>query len=134
MLHFRLTISHELRQALNRKLAVAQQHGALRLVKLILALLAVAQSQDRAQAAAILPLSVAQVERYVYQLMVSGLPGVAFQKSAGRPPKLTATQKDELKRLLVNGPPAGGFSGGGWRAPLIQVLMQQRFGVVSNVF
>ena len=134
MLHFRLTISHELRQALNRKLAVAQQHGDLRLVKFILALLAVAQSQDRAQTAAVLQLSVAQVERYVYQFMVYGLPGVAFQKSAGRPPKLTATQKGELKRLLVDGPQAGGFSGGCWRAPMIQVLIQQRFGVVYNVF
>ena len=66
--------------------------------------------------------------------MVYGLPGVAFQKSSGRPPKLTATQKDELQRLLVDGPQACGFSGGCWRAPLIQVLIQQRFGVVYNVF
>ena len=134
MLHFRLTLSHELRQALNRKLAVAQQHGELRLVKFILALFAVARSQDLPEAAAVLQLSVAQVARYVYQFMVYGLPGVAFQKSSGRPPKLTATQKDELQRLLVDGPQAGGFSGGCWRAPMLQVLIPQRFGVVSNVF
>ena len=59
---------------------------------------------------------------------------MAFQKSSGRPPKLTATQKDELKQLLIAGPQAGGFSGGCWRAPMIQVLLQQRFGVVYNVF
>src|SRR5438128_116004 len=56
MLHFRLTITPELRQALQRKLDLAQRHGDVRLVKWMLALLAVAQSQDRATAAAVLQL------------------------------------------------------------------------------
>ena len=134
MLHFRLTISPELRQALQRKLAFAQRHGDVRLVKWILALFAVARAQDRAEAAAVLQLSEAQVERYVYQFMVYGLPGVAFQKSSGRPPKLTATQKAELQQRLKAGPQACGFPGGCWRTPLIQELIKQRFGVVYNVF
>ncbi|HEX4950693.1 MAG TPA: IS630 family transposase [Blastocatellia bacterium] len=134
MLHFRLTISPELRQALQRKLERAQRHGDVRLVKWILALFAVAHSQDRAQAAAVLQLSEAQVERYVYQFMVYGLPGVVFQKSSGRPAKLTPTQKTELKGLLQAGPQACGLAGGCWRTPLIQVLIEQRFGVVYNVF
>ena len=63
-----------------------------------------------------------------------GCPAWPSKSRRARPPKLTATQKDELKRLLVDGPQAGGFSGGCWRAPMIQVLIQQRFGVVYNVF
>jgi len=134
MLHFRLTISADLRQALQRKLTAAEKQGDLRLVKWILALFAVARAQDMTQAATILQLSVAQVERYVYQFMVYGLPGVQFKKPSGRPPKLTATQKAELKTLLKAGPQAGGFSGGCWRTPLIQELIQTRFGVTYNVF
>ena len=134
MLHFRLTISADLRQALQRKLTAAERQGDLRLVKWMLALFAVARAQDTAQAATILQLSVAQVERYVYQFMVYGLPGVQFKKSSGRPPKLTATQKAELKEILKAGPQAGGFSGGCWRTPLIQELIQTRFGVTYNVF
>ena len=134
MLHFRLTISPELRQALQRKLDIAQRHGDVRLVKMILALFAVAQAQDRAQAAAVLQLSEAQVERYVYQFMVYGLPGVAFKKSSGRRPKLTPTQQDELKQRLKAGPQACGFAGGCWRTPMIQELIRQRFGVTYNVF
>lgn len=134
MLHFRLTISPDLRQALQRKLDLAQRHGDVRLVKWVLALFAVAQSQERAQAAAVLQLSEAQVERYVYQFMVYGLPGVAFQKSSGRPSKLTPTQKDELKQRLKAGPQASGFAGGCWRTPLIQELIRQQFGVSYNVF
>lgn len=134
MLRFRLTIMPPLRQALQRKLTAAEKQGDLRLVKWILALFAVAQAQDTAQAAAVLQLSVAQVERYVYQFMVYGLPGVQFKKPTGRPPKLTATQKAELRACLQAGPQASGFSGGCWRTPLIQELIQQRFGVTYNVF
>ena len=100
----------------------------------MLALFAVAHSQDTAQAATVLQLSLAQVEHYVSQFMVYGLPGVQFKKSSGRPPKLTATQKAELKEILKAGPQAGGFSGGCWRTPLIQELIQTRFGVTYNVF
>lgn len=134
MLPFRLTITPDLRQALQRKLDIAQRHGDVRLVKWILALFAVAHSQDRAQAAAVLQLSVAQVERYVYQFLVYGLPGVCFKKSSGRRAKLTPSQKDELRHLLQAGPQACGFPGGCWRTPLIQVLIEQHFGVVYNVF
>ena len=134
MLHFRLTISPDLRQALQRKLTAAEKQGDLRLVKWILALFAVAQAQDRAQAATILQLSHAQVERYVYQFMVYGLPGVRFKKPGGRPAKLTATQKAELQECLKAGPHACGFSGGCWRTPMIQALIQTRFGVTYNVF
>jgi transposase len=123
-----------LRQALQRKLAAAERQGDLRLVKWMLALFAVAQYQDTAQAATVLQLSVAQVERYVYQFMVYGLPGIQFKKPTGRRAKLSATQKAELKTLLKAGPQACGFSGGCWRTPLIQELIQQRFGVTYNVF
>ena len=100
----------------------------------MLALFAVAHSQDTAQAATVLQLSLAQVERYVYQFMVYGLPGVEFKKPTGRPPKLTPTQKAELQERLKAGPQACGFSGGCWRTPLIQALIHERFGVTYNVF
>jgi transposase len=123
-----------LRQALQRNLAAAERQGDLRLVKWLLALFAVAQYQDTAQAATVLQLSVVQVEGYVYQFMVYGLPGIRFKKPTGRPAQLTATQKAELKTLLQAGPQAYGFSGGCWRTPLIQELIRQRFGVICNVF
>ncbi len=66
--------------------------------------------------------------------MVYGLSGGGFKKSSGRPPKLTAMQKAELKGLFQAGPQACGFPGGCWRTPLIQALIEQRFGVGYNVF
>ena len=134
MRHFRLTLCPALRQALQRKLTAAATPGELRLVNWMLALFAVVQAQDTAQAATVFQLSVAQVERWVYQFLVYGLPGVAFKKPSGRPAKLPPTPKAELQERLKAGPPACGFSGGCWRTPLLQALRQAPFGVTYNVF
>lgn len=134
MLNFRLTITAEQRQALDRKLSTAQQLGDVRLVKFMLTILAVAHYQDTVQAAVVLHLSVAQVEGYVHKFLCYGVRGVAFTKPAGRRPKLTPAQKQELSRLIEAGPEVCGFSGACWRSPMIQQLIKDRFGIVYSVF
>lgn len=104
MLRFRLTITSDQRQALERKLTTAQQLGDLRLVKFILTILAVAHYQHTAQAALVLQLSVAQVEAYLHKFLCYGVRGVAFKKPTGRRPKLTKQQQRELSRLIEAGP------------------------------
>lgn len=134
MLHFRLTISPAQQQGLARKLQVAQKHGDVRTVKFILAVRAYAHYQTYEHAARVLALSVPQVARYVYLFLCYGERGVGFQKPRGRKAKLSAAQKQRLGHLLDQGPQACGFAGGCWRAPLIQQLIQQEFGVRYNVF
>ncbi len=111
MLSFRLTITASQRQALDRKLAAAQQLGDLRLAKFILTIFAVVHYQETQQAGLVLQLSVAQVEAYVHKFLCYGVAGVRFTKPAGRRPKLTTAQRRELCRLIEAGPPACGFSG-----------------------
>ena len=82
MLSFRLTITSSQRQALARKLNMAQQLGDLRLCKFILTIFAVVHYQDTAQAAIVLQLSAAQVEGYIHTFLCYGVPGVAFKKPA----------------------------------------------------
>jgi len=134
MLNFRLTITTAQRQALDRKLAAAQRLADLRLVKLILTVFAVVHYQDTEQAAVVLQLSVAQVEGYVLKFLCYGVTGVAFKRPAGRRPKLTSTQKQELSRLIAAGPSACGFAGACWRSPMVQQLIKERFGVTYSVF
>ena len=134
MLSFRLTITTDQRQALERKLTTAQQLGDLRLVKFILAIFAVVHYQETAQAALVLQLSVAQVEAYVHKFLCYGASGVGFKKSSGRRPKLTTEQQRELCRLIEAGPPVCGFNGACWRSPMIQQLIKDRFGVSYTVF
>ena len=134
MLNFRLTITASQRQALDRKLATAHHLGDLRLAKFILTIFAVVHYQETEQAAVVLHLSGAQVEAYVHKFLCYGVAGVAFRKTAGRHPKLTAAQRRELCRLIEAGPPACGFSGACWRSPMIQQLITDRFSVRYSVF
>ncbi len=134
MLSFRLTITTSQRQALERKLKTAQQLGDLRLVKFILTIFAVVHYQETQQAALVLQLSVAQVDDYVHKFLCYGVVGVAFKKPAGRRPKLTTEQQQELCRLLEAGPSTCGFSGACWRSPMIQQLIKERFGISYSVF
>ena len=134
MLSFLLTITASQRQALDRKLATAHHLGDLRLAKFILTIFAVVHYQETEQAAVVLHLSGAQVEAYVHKFLCYGVAGVAFRKTAGRHPKLTAAQRRELCRLIEAGPPACGFSGACWRSPMIQQLITDRFSVRYSVF
>jgi len=134
MLNFRLTITTSQRQALDLKLKTAHQLGDLRLAKFILTIFAVVHYQETEQAAVVLQLSVAQVEGYVHQFLCYGVRAVAFKQPAGRRPKLTPAQKQELCRLIEAGPEACGFSGACWRSPMIQHLIKDRFGILYNVF
>ena len=134
MLSFRLTITTDQRKALEHKLTAAQQLGDLRLVKFILTILAVVHYQETAQAALVLQLSVEQVESYVHKFLCYGVRGVAFKKSPGRPPKLNQEQRQELARLIDEGPEKCGFSGACWRSPMIQQLIVEKFGVSYSVF
>jgi transposase len=134
MLSFRLSITITQRKELDRRLKAAQTLGDLRTIKFILAIFAVAHYQRTEQAALVLQLSVAQVERYVYLFMCYGAAGVGFKKSPGRPPKLTKEQKQELARMIDDGPAKCGFDGNCWRSPMVQQLILDKFGKTYSVF
>ena len=63
-----------------------------------------------------------------------GLNGAPRQKPTGRPPKLPPTQNAALATLSAEGPLQAGLSGACWRSPMIQQLIDDRFGVFSKVF
>lgn len=134
MLRFRLSITTNQRRELERRLHRAQQLGEVRIVKFILAVLAVAHYQTAEQAAVVLQLSVAQVEQYAHQFLCYGGAGVRLKKSPGRPPRLTKSEKRQLAHWLEQGPAACGFNGNCWRSPLVQQLIQDKFQVTYSVF
>lgn len=134
MLDFRLNITVSQRQALQQKLKTAQTLGQIRVVKFILAILAVGHYQEVSQAAQVLQLSESQVETYIHNFLCYGVSGVGFKKSTGRPARLSKEQKQELSRLIDSGPEECGFDAGCWRSPMIQELILERFGVYYSVF
>ena len=131
---FRFSISTLYRKELEQQLRTAQQLGALRRVKYLLAILAVMDGQSFEQVACVLKLTLKTVREWVRLFLCYGVKGAPRTKPTGRPPKLTKAQKAELARLLDDGPVAAGFSGACWRSPLVQQLIHDRFAVTYNVF
>ena len=60
--------------------------------------------------------------------------GTPRQKPTGRPPKLSPAQQAALATLIDEGPLQAGLSGACGRSPMIQPLIDDRFGVFDNVF
>jgi transposase len=133
MLPFRLTISTPLCKEMEFALQSAQRRGDIRLVKRLLAIFALRDSNSPQHVAALLKVSVATVLDWAKNFLCYKLKGLKDNKSPGRPPKLTKSQKRQLADLIEAGPSACGFSAACWRSPMIQHLIHEQFGVFYSV-
>ena len=134
MCAFRMSISGRQRQELEYQLHRAHPLGSVPDVKCLLAILAITAGQSCEEVAQTLRVTRKTVHQWVRRLLVDGPTGVTRQKPTGRPAKLTQTQNQELAKLLEDGPVLAGFASAGWRSPMIQQLIYERFGVFYNVF
>jgi transposase len=130
----RFTMSCSYRKEVERHLKTAQRLGHLRQVKYLLAILAVVDGQSCAQVALILRVHEKTVATWFQAFCCYGLQETPRTKPTGRPPKLTPTQKTALATVIEEGPVKAGFSGACWRSPMIQQLIDERFGVYYKVF
>lgn len=62
-----------------------------------------------------------------------GLESLKIGRSPGRPPKLTRSQRTQLRELLIAGPQACGYPTGSWNSALIADLIYHQFGRTYNV-
>jgi transposase len=70
----------------------------------ILALALVLEGEDRGTAAKTCGMDRQTLRDWVHRYNSDGVAGLANRKSAGRPPKLTAEQKEVFKQVVENGP------------------------------
>jgi transposase len=119
---------------MERQLKTAQRLGHLRQVTYLLAILAVMDGQRLAEVALILRVHARTVAAGVGLFCCDGIRGAPRKHPTGRPSKLTPTQKAALAPRIDEGPLQAGFSSAGWRSPMVQPLIDDRFGVFSNVF
>lgn len=126
---FTLHLSSFTRKQLYCRLQQAYGQGALRVVRRIHALLALAQSQGVEEVAEMLNLGQQTIRDYRNAFLLKGVSSLVYKRPSGRPSKLTKTQRRELADLIKAGPQAAGYTAGGWNTPMIQDLIQERFGV-----
>lgn len=77
--------------------------------------------------AAVIGYSVETIRDWIGDFLLHGLKFLQVKKPTGRPPKLSAKQKEKLKQMIIDGPEKSGFDGGCWRTPMIQHLIEKTF-------
>lgn len=134
MLNFRLTLYPSQKKAMTRRLKSAEQLGNIRTVKRILAILLLCDGLSKKEIASILKVSVESVRLWLLAFLLRGLQGLEIKKPPGKRSRLTKSQKEELAKIIDQGPAKAGFTGNCWRSPMIRHLIYEKFGIYYSVF
>jgi len=73
--------------------------------------------------------SPSSVKRWKEMKKAGGSAALAAKPHPGRPPRLSAKQKEKLLRLLLQGASAHGYAGQLWTLPRVAAVIQKHFGV-----
>lgn len=132
MIAFTLKLSKSKKQKIQESLARAERKGDYAKIKRLLGLLLLGAGHVSGEISEILQVSDQAIRDWLRSYLLSGLAGLRSGKSPGRPPKLTKTQRKELGEYILQGPEKCGFPGSCWRTPMLQHLIQEKFGVFYN--
>lgn len=69
------------------------------------------------------------IRDYRNAFLLRGVSSLGYTRPPGRPSKLTQAQRRELASVIKAGPQAAGYTSGCWNTPMLQDLVQSRFGV-----
>ena len=125
----RITLSAQMRKGLASRLQQAYAASASRLVRKVHALLWLADGKSVGEVARTLDLGEQTVRDWLHAFILQGLASLYYRSPRGRPPKLTESQRRELKTLVLEGPEASGYQSACWTSSMIADLIGLRFGV-----
>jgi transposase len=125
----RIALARETRKALIARLQDAYASHTTRLVRRIHALLALADGTSVDEIAQLLAVGEQTIRDWLHGFIGRGLASLLYRPREGRPPKLTAAQRADLKEVVLAGPEAAGYSSACWTSGLITELIKVRFGV-----
>ena len=125
----RIALSAQMRKGLSSRLQQAYAASATRLVRKVHALLWLADGKSVGEVARTLDLGEQTVRDWLHAFILQGLASLYYRLPRGRPPKLTESQRKELRQLVLEGPEASGYTSACWTAAMIADLIQLRFQV-----
>jgi len=115
-----------------RRDARSLDHGTLEEMRR-LAVRRVRQGESQRRIAEILEIHPRTVSKWVVAEREGGAEALASRKSSGRPPGLTAGERDALLRLIVGKTPLQlSFGTALWSVPVLQDVVQKQFGKVLH--
>ena len=111
----------------------ALRRGDRRVVERASALLLLADEQSVPAVAERVGRGAATIYAWLRAFMTDRLASLGYRRSPGRPPKLTPSQRQRLRALVLAGPEAAGYPTGCWNSALVQDLIQRELGVLYSV-
>lgn len=128
-----ITFCRETVKTLNLHLQAAFRTGNLPQIKHISALLMLDDKVPIPTIAQRLSVGRSTIYSWLTDFLQHRFASLHHRKAAGRPSKLTPSQKQRLCDLVAAGPEAAGYSTGCWHAALLQALIWREFDVMYNV-
>jgi transposase len=110
-----------------RRHAISDQ--AARVAQRIHAIVLSLQGHTTTHIAGLLKLHRSSVPLWIEQWNQHGEQGLLEGHRSGRPPLLTARQRQQIQDILDSGPVAYGLETGGWTAPVIGQVIEEQFDV-----
>jgi transposase len=131
----RVRINKETVKRLREELLVAQKLNNLRLYKMTISLLLINEEYSMEQIAGFLNISIKTIYNWLSKFMLKGIACLFWYHYRGRgpKPKLTNKQKDQLYKIIEDGPERYEFDCGLWNSAMIGEVIQKEFQVQYNV-
>lgn len=107
----------------------AQTDKAPRVALRLQAVLLSVDGHSPPQIAQLLHVHRSRVHDWVRNWNEHGVDGLKEGHRSGRPPSLTAAQREDLHDILESGPVAYGLNTGVWTSPMIAAIIAEEFGV-----
>jgi transposase len=107
----------------------AERDGAYRVAKRLRAVILNSQGRTSSELADILQAPRSKVSEWLARYELHGVEGLLEGHRSGRPPSLSAQQRERLSDILDSGPVAYGLDRGIWTSPLIAWIIEEEFGV-----
>ncbi len=128
----RIALSGQTRKALACRLQQAYAAHATRLIRRIHALLWLADGKSVGEVSQTLDLGDQTVRDWLHAFLLEGMASLFYHSPVGRPAKLSARQRQELRELVAAGPEAAGYTSACWTSGMIADLIRLRFKVDYN--
>jgi transposase len=125
----RIALTGETRKALITHLQEAYASPTIGVVRGVHALLALAEGKALDEVAQFFAVGEQTIGDWLHAFIGRGLDSFGARPRPGRPPKLTAPQRQELKGVVLAGPEAAGYSSARWTSGMIADLITGRFQV-----
>ena len=110
----------------------ALRDGAYRVATRIHAIVLNMEGKTAPEIADILKVHRSKVSIWLRNWQENGMDGILEGHRSGRPPAISAAQRQVLADILDSGPVAYGFTSGVWTSPMVARVIKEEFSVTYN--